>query len=351
MWRVLLLAGLLLLAVPTGASPAAHYVPKAGDAFSYNETIAVSNGVGNYSGYSDSTSINGSFRVTAVAANGTESARYYNSNFFEDNSGDIQTWTSGGAFTFSATSFLYVQGTDNQTGYTNPTVWFYMDNSLGAGAPFTILNTGMKVVSTSFNYDLGTAAGGYVTTIFAEGNGTYERNDAYGMFSAAYNWKAYFDPTTGYVVGYLYSETDTDGAGDGFSVSDVLGVTSTTYALTPGSSPSSSTGSSPSFPLVALLGILIVIVVLVVVVALILRARRHRTLPTHSSRGQVQFPSAGPPRAPIGPAPPPVSLTPSGQPAVQQIVMKETVKVNCRYCGALIDTTAEKCPFCGAART
>jgi rubrerythrin len=44
-------------------------------------------------------------------------------------------------------------------------------------------------------------------------------------------------------------------------------------------------------------------------------------------------------------------LTPSGQPAVQQIIIKETVKVNCRYCGSLIDSTAETCPFCGATRS
>ena len=87
--------------------------------------------------------------------------------------------------------------------------------------------------------------------------------------------------------------------------------------------------------------------VVIVVVALLLAVTRRRTrLPTHSARGQVNFTAP-----PVGPPPPPISLTPAGQPPVQQVVIKETVKVNCRYCGQLIDTTAATCPFCGAPRT
>ncbi len=53
---------------------------------------------------------------------------------------------------------------------------------------------------------------------------------------------------------------------------------------------------------------------------------------------------------PPGPPPENIDLTPK-QPPVQQIVIKEVVKVKCRYCGALIDSTAETCPICGAPRT
>jgi len=84
----------------------------------------------------------------------------------------------------------------------------------------------------------------------------------------------------------------------------------------------------------------------VIIALLVARSRRRHPLPQHSGTGQVAY---TPP--PMGPPPPGIHLTPSGQPAVQQIVIKETVKVNCRYCGNLIDSTAEKCPFCGAART
>ncbi len=50
------------------------------------------------------------------------------------------------------------------------------------------------------------------------------------------------------------------------------------------------------------------------------------------------------------PPPASVNLIPGGQPAVQQIVIKETVKVPCRYCGTLMDSTATVCPQCGAPR-
>ena len=346
----------LFVAAPAVGVPASHYIPHMGDRFAYSELVSVANGTGNYSGYTDSTAINGSISVTAVASNGTASAQYYNLDRWADNQGDFQNTTSSGAFTFSSTTFLYVQGTDNQTGYVNPTVWFYVNNAMTAGTPFTLLNTAMTVVSTNYSYDLGTAAGQYVRTIFTWGNGSYIRDDDYGVFNAVYSWKAYFDPSTGYMVGYTYTETDTNNSPDAgsFTYTDHLAVTSTSYPLTAASGPSPGGGGSTSgssFPTGLVIGLVVLVVVIIVIlaVALALRGRRRGSLPTHSARGQVQYPTATPP--PVGPAPPPVHLTPSGQPVVQQIVVKETVKVKCAYCGALIDSTAERCPFCGAART
>jgi hypothetical protein len=343
--------GLLLLLIPFAGTAGAHYSPRGGDAFSYVETYALNGGTGNYTGYSESTATNGSVWVTAVAANGTESASYYNLNSYHNSTGASSQWNEAGRFTFSDVTFLYVNGTDNQTGYSNPYVWFLMDNSLAAGATFYVLNSELTVVSTNTSYHLGTAAGTYVRTIFAEGNGTFQRNDVYGVFTATYNWKAYFDPSTGYVVGYVYTEQDSDGSGDGFTIMDTLAVTSATYPLAAAPPPSPSSSAGTGWLVWLVVGIVLVVVILVVI-AVALRARRRAPLPTHSARGQVQFPSAGPPPPPpVGPAPPPISLTPSGQPAVQQLIIRETVKVNCRFCGNLIDSTVEKCPFCGAART
>ena len=90
-----------------------------------------------------------------------------------------------------------------------------------------------------------------------------------------------------------------------------------------------------------MLVILLIVIVLIVVVA---RSSSHRRLPTHSLTGAVQY-------APPPMAAPPISLTPGDQPRIQQIVMRDTVKVNCRFCGALIDSTAQRCPNCGAPRT
>lgn len=345
----LLLVPVILLAAPSAAAVGGHYVPQSGDRFDYYETYQLGSGSGNYSNYYENTFINGTIGVTGTLPNGTESASYSNSDSWSNVSGTAYQWTSSGDFSFSAATFAYVQGTDNQTGYTNPLVWFYVNNSLPEGAGLTLLNTNSHVVSTDYSYALGSPYNENVATIFVEGTGTFNRNDIYGVFTASYDWKTYFDPTTGYIVGYVYVESDTDPAGDGFVITDSLAVTSTTYALT---QASASTGSSSSggisTPLLIGLVVLVIVIVLVVVVLLVL-TRRRSSLPRHSARGNIGF---GPP--PGGPSmgiPPPVHLTPSGQPGVQQIVVRETVKVACRYCGTLIDSTATVCPVCGAPRT
>jgi hypothetical protein len=346
--RVLLLSTLVLLAGLAVGAASAHYTPKLADQFTYNETAVLNNGVGYYEGYTESTTTNGSLTVTAVLPNGTESALYYNWNSYQNSTGADYSWPAGGPFTFSAQTFHYVSGTDNQTGYTNPYVWFFMDNSLSAGDTFYILNTGMTVVSTSVDYALDTAAGTYVKAIFTEGNGSFGWSDGVNEFTASYNWKAYYDPASGYIIGYVYAEQDSDPAGDGFTYTDTLAVTHTSYALTPGVAPSSSSGSGGSgidWTLVVVVLVVVVVIVVVIAVA-ISRSRRRHPIPKHSATGQVAFTPS-----PMGPAPPGINLTPSGQPAVQQIIIKETVKVNCRFCGSLIDSTAEKCPFCGATRS
>jgi hypothetical protein len=348
-WLLVLLP-ILLLAAPSAAAVGGHYIPQVGDRFHYYETIYLGSGTGNYTGYYENSYINGTLGVTAVAANGTESASYSNTDSWSNSTGSSSLTTQSGSFTFSASTFHYVQGTDNQSGYTNPYVWFYLNNSLAPGSTVTLLNTDMSVVSTDSTFSVGAPLNENVKTIFAEGNGSYERNDEYGVFTATYNWKSYFDPSTGYIAGYVYTEQDSDGSGDGFAITDSLYVTSTTYPLTVASASSSTSSASglSSLEILALVAI-VVIVIVIVIVALVLRSRRSSTLPRHSAGGNVGF--GPPPVMPQMSAPPPVHLTPSGQPAVQQIVMRETVKVPCRYCGTLIDSTATVCPNCGAPRT
>ena len=342
------LALLLVLLTPatTSASGSGHYVPAVGDRFTYSDTVTVTNGQGNYSGYTDDGDYTGSISVTAVQPNGTESASYQSSGNYHNSLGQSYPWSESGAFTFSAVTFLYVQGTDNQTGYVNPDVWFYMDNDLSRGESFSLLNTPMTVVSTDASFPMASSSTGYVTTIFAEGNGSYQRNDGYGDFSASYNWKAYFDPGTGYIVGYTYSEVDTNPDGSGFTYTDSLADTQTSFPLTSASSSqSSSTGSSPAFPWLIVAVVVLVIIVIVVVVAVL--ARRHRRGPALPRHPTSPAPRTMPTYAP----PAPINLVPRDQPPVQQVVIRETVKVPCAYCGTLIDSTATNCPNCGAART
>jgi hypothetical protein len=346
-WLVGLSLLLVMLSMPPAGSVGHQYAPAAGDSFHYYETVVLNDGSGpDYTGYTENTFVNGSISVTDIAKNGTVNASYQNSNSWSNNQGASEKWDSAGTFGFSPTSLQYVNGSDNQTGYANPVyVWFFMNDKLTVGTTFYLLNSPMAVVSTDYSYDLGGTR--YVETIFTEGNGSYSRNDAYGMLTANYNWKVYFDPGTGYIVGYLYTEHDSN-ATDGFTWTDTLSVTSSTYALTPAAAPPpASTPDAVSYIGVAV-AIVFVVVIIVLVVWLVARSRRNRPrqLPQHAAPGNIGFGAPPPPFAPMGGAPP-IHLTPSQQP-IPQVVLRETVKVKCPYCGTLVDVTDKVCPNCGA---
>ena len=346
---------IVLLVLSSGAAVPLGYVPHPGDKFVYAETIQISNGTGNYTGYTEVDHYTGNIAVTAVAANLTVSASYAASGNWSNNQGQSGPWAEKGTFSFSASTYHYVQGSDNQTGYVDPYTWFFMDNTLASGQSFYSLNTHMSVVSTNYSFPLASSSTGYVKTIFAEGNGSYQRNDSYGVFDASYNWKEYYDPGTGFIVGYRYTETDRDAGGNGFTYTDDLTDTSTTFSLTPAAattSPSSPSqgGVSAGNELVIAMVLLVVAVVVIVIIAVLLKRRSQgqpkmdRNIPRHAhAEVPAQAPTYGPPA--------PVRLTPADQPAVQQIVIRETVKVPCRFCGTLIDSTDTSCPKCGAPRT
>ena len=222
-----------------------------------------------------------------------------------------------------------------------------MDNSIPVGGTFTLLNTEMTISPKSYSYFL-PSQNENVNVIFAQGTSSYQRNDEYGQFTATYTWKAYFDPSTGYIVGYDYVEHDTNPSGDGFTYTESLYVTSTSYSLiaaaatTINSSPSG--GNSGSTQNLDYIIAIILVIIVIAIISYAISRRKRRTLPKHPYQQQ------SPPPSPPNPPPENIDLI-SKQPQVQQIVIKEVVKVNCRYCGALIDSTAETCPICGAPRT
>ena len=306
-----------------------------GDYFSYYEVENLGNGTGSYYGYSERTIVNGTETIGGISGDGIVSAKYNFSWAWSNSTGGVNTGTASGNFTFSSVTFLYVNGTDNQTGYVTPTVWFWMNNSTQKGSAFELLNTEMTLKSRSYSYYLPSQSRN-VGTIFAQGSSSYPRIYEHEQFMATYTWKAYFDQSTGYVVGYGYVEHDTNSSGDGFGYTDYLNVTSTSYTLTVAAAGNSG--------IAQYVGYIVAIVLVIVVVGILIYAlsRRRRRLPEHPSQ-QPPVPAPGPP-------PEPVNFTPK-QPPVQQIVIKEVVKVKCRYCGALIDSTAETCPLCGAPRT
>jgi len=320
----------------------ATFVPQQGDHFSYYEVIDVGSGTGDYSGYTDHTTVNGTENINEVAVDGTVSANYSYSWSFSDNSGYADSGSSSGNFTFSSVSFLYINGTDDQTGYVNPSVWFCMDNSTPEDGIFYLLNTAMTVKSKNYSYYL-PSEDRYVYAIFAQGKSNYQRNDDYGQFSATYTWNTYFDPSSGYIIGYDYTEQDTNPSAE-FTYTEKLYIDSASYTLTtaPATNINENLEQIVLFAVIAIIAIVIVLVL--IILYLVLRRRR---LPRHPSQQPVYTPPSEPPPPP---SPSDIDLTPK-QPPVQQIVIKEVVKVKCRYCGGLIDSTAETCPFCGAPRS
>jgi hypothetical protein len=201
----------------------------------------------------------------------------------------------------------------------------------------------MSVKSENYSYYL-PSQNRNVYAIFAQGNSNYQRNDVYGQFTATYTWNTYFDPSSGYIIGYDYTEHDSNPSGTGFTYTENLYINSASYTLTtaPAANPNGTSDLMKDAVLIAAIVIIIAIILII-----FYAVSRRRRLPKHPSQQPVYTPPSEPP-----PSPPPqdINLTPK-QPPVQQIVIKEVVKVKCRYCGALIDSTAEKCPFCGAPRS
>ncbi len=329
--------------------PPAHavpgYTPHKGDYFNYYEVIDLNNGTGAYYGYTEHETVNGIERINQANSTGIV-ASYYNYTWnWSNSSGSTQKGNPAGNFTWSWANFSYVKGNDSQVGYVKPLyVWFYMDNTTGQGCTFRLLNAPMIVTATSYSYALA-SQNRSVKAIAAQGSGGYPRNDVYGQYSASYAYTAYYDPITGFIIGYQYIEQDVGtykGSAAGFTWIDTLYVTTTSYPLTTvAATPPPSTG----FPLIYVIIGLLVIVAIIVIIAIIAIAvsRSRRRLPRH-----VTFPQT-PQQYPQQP-PPQINLTPK-EPPVQQIVVKEIVKVKCRYCGALFDGTMPNCPFCGAPRT
>jgi len=343
---IFLLVALLCVSLFAAGIRVAAFSPNPGDYFTYYEVENLGNGTGTYAGYIEHTVVNGTERINGVSGD-VVSANYSYSYTWSNSSGSTESGTQSGSYTFSSTSFLYINGTDDQTGYVNPTVWFAMPNSTPVGGTFFALDTRMTVESRNYSYYLPTEKE-VVDTIFAQGNSTYLRNDEYGEFNAAYTWNEYFDPTTGYVVGYSYVEHDTNSSGTGFGYTDDLYVTSSSYPLSVFSPSTGPVSTNPSIRLGQYSGYIAGLVVVIIIIAIIAYAlsRRRKKLPEHATQ-QIP-PRENPP--PPGP-PPSIDLTPKEQPPVQQIVIKEVAKVRCSFCGAMMDSTATVCPRCGAPRT
>jgi hypothetical protein len=322
------------------------FTPQAGDSFNYSETIIVNNGQGSYTGYTDQTQAVGMEKMDSLSGNNVLASYSYSSNF-SNNQGQSFTNSSSGNYVWSSSSDTYVNGTDNQVGYSKPIyVWFAMNTSLPVGGTFFTLNTQFTVLSKNVSFQLPTEGNNWVQAIQAQATGQHQRDDSYGTFTAAYTWNEYFDPATGYIVGYSYVEQDNgqfQGQAGSFTYTDTLYVTSTSYALAPASPGNTNTtpglnGLDQYLPVVLLI---VVVIIAIAVYVAATRRRRKATLPPHSY-------GASPPPSP--PSTPWESKIDLGSTPPQQVVIRDVAKVNCRYCGTLIPTTVDKCPYCGGPR-
>jgi len=326
----LLLVTFVILAMVTGVHPALAYTPRQGDTFSYSETTKVSNGQGSYSGYTDQTITMGTEAVESVTGSNVASHYSYAYNF-NNSQGNSTSGSKSGDFTWSTATYAYVNGTDNQVGYTSPIyVWFAMNPSLPVESTFHALNTQMTILTKSFSLLLPTE-NRTVLAIEAEGTGQYQRNDAYGVFTASYTWYEFFDPVTGYTVAYNYSEQDNgayQGQSGSFTYTDVLYVTSISYPLTTSNSPPSTLPTSGSqFPYLEVLTLVAILAVVIGLATFALsRRKRGGHLPEHSPP---------PSEPPASPPPPPAqweSKVDLGSKPSEQVVIREVAKVNCKFC-------------------
>jgi hypothetical protein len=302
-----IIALLLSFALLTTASAA--YTPHLGDHFSFYEVENLRNGTGNYSGYTEQTIVNGTEIITGVSGS-IVSTNYSLLWTWSNNTGGTNSGSVSGSFTFSSITFLYINGTDDQTGYVNPHVWFCLNNSILNGGSFYLLNTEMTVMSKDYSYFL-PSENKNVETIFTQGSSSYQRDDVYGQFNATYTWNTYFDPSSGYIVGYNYIEQDTNASGNGFTFTDNLYINSASYSLT----------AVPSVaPVASNIGLYVLLILIIVIIAVIVIVARRRKRPTQQ---QTIPPSEAPPKGPASKCPY------CGGP----IYFGDKDITNCEYCG------------------
>jgi hypothetical protein len=355
----------LLLVASIFVSPVfATFTPQKGDYLKYHEVAIVNNGGGSYTGYSDQTVNDGSISITAT--NGTMATAHWGYTYVFGNNQQSNTTTMirSGAFTFNSSNFFYLNGTDYQSycfgtmKYSNPSIWFAIDPKTPVGGKFALLSTVFTIDNRNASY-ANAAYGVYQETIHAKGTGTYHcDNDPYGTYDASYTWDVWFDPVSGYIVGYHYVEQENgqyQGSAMTFTYTDDLYITSASYSpISLGSlqtQATSSTSSIPSgvnppsgFDLGWLGWIAVFLVGLVVIVVLVGRIGRRND---DDEKLPISYHPPSPPPAPSPIQPRTIDLEPKRQPPVQQVVIRDVAKVACQYCGTLVATTTDLCPHCG----
>lgn len=203
--------------------------PTAGEWFAFSYDIYLDNGAGNYSGYTEQTLENYRYDIESVVGSNV-TVFGHGTWTYSNNSGGSSSggWTE--TFSFSDTTRKYLWGFDVNGTYTDPSVWFWIPAPVQVGEELPILDANYTVTSLRSDVWQGTVPVPDVG-IELQASGAYTRDDDYGIFSASWDDSYWFDPSTGLLVGEVYTEQDSNAAGDSFRWREIAAVTSSSYPI------------------------------------------------------------------------------------------------------------------------
>ena len=133
---------------------------------------------------------------------------------------------------------------------------------------------------------------------------------------------------------------------------DDLYVTSTSYPLIAASAPSGTPSTASTnkcwrtfrIRSISRLSCVVVVVLFIVAIAIYCGNKKERQgFPSQALPSSV-YASSSPSSTPFQ------SEIDLGSKPPEQVVIRDVAKVNCKYCGTLIPSTADTCPYCGGPR-
>jgi len=199
---VALVAFIVFILVPPPA--AAPFPSDPGDWFEYDFNTYTDQGEGDYSGYWDEMKSHSRYEIMEVDGDNVTVHRTGSWSFrASDGASDGATFDS--VFYFNLTSRLYNGPYDVDGVYVDPIIWFWVSPPLANGQIAPILDDTFTVRAADDTIWFGLVP---KSAARLESTGTYERDDAYGRFTATYTDRYWFDRETGFIVGELYEERD-----------------------------------------------------------------------------------------------------------------------------------------------
>lgn len=197
----------LALGVPLFVSTSAVGLPpRTGDFFEYNYNTYVDQGTDYYFGYSDRMLSHARYSIQSIQGD-LITVRGLGTWTFDGSDGTHQSGVTDVTPVFSLATRQYLSGADVNTTIANATVWFWIAMPVSVGQTVPILDDVFTVVSTDATFWNGLTPH---RTIQLQASGSYNRNDAYGNFTAVYTDTYYFDPDAGFIVAEQYTERDSN---------------------------------------------------------------------------------------------------------------------------------------------